>query len=227
MTAAATAPIGMFGGTFDPIHVGHLRTGYELLRAIGLAELRWIPVGNPGHRDPPLATAALRLDMVRAAIAGQSGFVLDDREIRRAGVSYTIDTLSELRAEHPGRSLCLLLGMDAFAGFTTWHRWRDILALANVVVAHRPGWQAPSAGPLAELLAQHGVAEIASLHTQPAGLLHIRKVTPLEVSSSELRELLVAGGDPRYLVPDPVRRIIMESGCYARPARRESSALRE
>ncbi len=227
MTTAATAPIGMFGGTFDPIHVGHLRTGYELSSAIGLAELRWIPVGNPGHRDPPLAPAALRLDMVRAAIAGQPGFVLDDREIRRAGVSYTIDTLGELRAEHPGRSLCLLLGMDAFAGFTAWHRWRDILAVANVVVAHRPGWQAPSAGPLAELLARYGVAEVTPLHTQPAGLLHIRKVTPLEISSSELRELLLAGGDPRYLVPDPVRRIIMESGCYARAARRIGGAPTE
>jgi nicotinate-nucleotide adenylyltransferase len=123
-----------------------------------LAELRWIPVGNPGHRDPPLASAELRLEMLRVAIAGQPGFVLDDREISRGGVSYTIDTLSELRGEYPQRSLCLLLGMDAFASFTSWHRWQEIFAVAHVVVAHRPGWQAPTTGPLAALLAERGVA---------------------------------------------------------------------
>ena len=96
-------PIGIFGGTFDPIHLGHLRTGFELLQSLQLSELRWIPVGNPGHREPPLAAAALRLEMVRAAVAGQPGFVLDEREVRRSGASYTVDTLEELHAEHPAR----------------------------------------------------------------------------------------------------------------------------
>lgn len=221
------APIGIFGGTFDPIHVGHLRTGYELMRAVGLAELHWIPVGNPGHREPPLAPASLRLEMVRAAIGDQPGFVLDDREIRRGGVSYTMDTLAELRAEYPARPLCLLLGMDAFAGFTSWHRWQEILAVAHVVVAHRPGWQAPEAGPLADLLVAHGVASVEPLHRRLSGGIHVRKVTPLEISSTELRELLVSGGDPRFLVPEAVRTIIMESGCYARRARRESGPAME
>ncbi|MFM8845517.1 MAG: nicotinate-nucleotide adenylyltransferase [Gammaproteobacteria bacterium] len=215
MSAAEDAPLGIFGGTFDPVHVGHLRTGYELMRALRLAELRWIPVGNPGHRDPPLASAELRLEMLRVAIAGQPGFVLDDREISRGGVSYTIDTLSELRGEYPQRSLCLLLGMDAFASFTSWHRWQEIFAVAHVVVAHRPGWQAPTTGPLAALLAERGVADVAALHARRAGCVHVRKVTPLEISSTDLRELLVSGGDPRFLVPEPVRSIILESGCYA------------
>jgi nicotinate-nucleotide adenylyltransferase len=209
------APIGIFGGTFDPVHVGHLRTGYELMRALRLAELHWIPVGNPGHRDPPLASAELRLEMLRVAIAGQPGFVLDDREIRRGGVSYTIDTLSELREAYPQRPLCLLLGMDAFAGFTSWHRWQEIFAVAHVVAAHRPGWQAPISGPLAALLAERGVADVATLHERRAGCVHVRKVTPLEISSTDLRELLVSGGDPRFLVPEPVRSIIVESECYA------------
>lgn len=216
MSAASSGPLGIFGGTFDPIHVGHLRTGYELMHALQLAEVRWIPVGNPGHRDPPLATAALRLEMVRLAIAGQPGFILDDREIRRSGVSRTIDTLRELREEHPDRSICVLLGMDAFAGFMQWHRWQDIFDYAHLVVAHRPGWPPPTEGPLATLLAERAMPDVGALRSAPCGGIHVRKVTPLEVSSTDLRELLVSGDDPRFLVPDPVRTIIIESGCYAR-----------
>lgn len=230
MSSASTtigSPLGIFGGTFDPIHVGHLRTGFELMCAVGLGELRWIPVGNPGHRDPPLAPAAMRLAMVRAAIAGQTGFVLDDREIRRGGVSYSIDTLCELRAENPGRSISLLLGMDAFASFLSWHRWREILDVAHVVVAHRPGWQAPDSGVLAKLLIERAVDDVAALHRRPSGYLHVRRVTPLEISSTDLRELLVAGGDPRFLVPEAVRTIILESECYARSAGRMSGAITE
>jgi nicotinate-nucleotide adenylyltransferase len=186
------------------------------MHALRLAEVRWIPVGNPGHRDPPLASAALRLEMVRLAIAGQPGFVLDDREIRRSGVSRTIDTLRELRDEQPGRSICVLLGMDAFAGFMQWHRWREIFDYAHLVVAHRPGWPPPTEGPLADLLAERAMPDVGALHARSCGGIHVRKVTPLEVSSTDLRELLVAGDDPRFLVPDPVRTVIMESGCYAR-----------
>jgi len=210
-----SAPLGIFGGTFDPIHVGHLRTGYELMHALRLAELRWIPVGNPGYRDPPLASAALRLEMVRVAIAGQPGFVLDDREIRRDGVSRTIDTLHELREEHPRHSICVLLGMDAFAGFQKWHRWQEIFDYAHLVVAHRPGWPPPTEGPLAALLAERAMPDVASLHAALCGGIHVRKVTPLEVSSTDLRDLLLARDDPRFLVPDPVRTIIDSSGCYA------------
>jgi nicotinate-nucleotide adenylyltransferase len=216
MSVATSAPVGIFGGTFDPIHVGHLRTGYELMHALQLAEVRWIPVGNPGHRDPPLASASLRLEMVRVAIAGQPGFVLDDREIRRSGVSRTIDTLCELREEYPDRSISVLLGMDAFAGFMHWHRWQEIFDYAHLVVAHRPGWPPPIDGPLAALLAERAMPDVRTLHSVPCGGIHVRKVTPLEVSSTDLRELLVAGDDPRFLVPDPVRTIIVESGCYAR-----------
>ena len=98
--------------------------------------------------------------MVQAAIADQPSFVVDDREVRRSGVSYSVDTLTELRREHPRRSLCLLLGMDAFLGLPNWHRWREILALAHVVVAHRPGWRAPTSGPLGEILVDHGTGAI-------------------------------------------------------------------
>ena len=208
-------PIGVFGGTFDPVHYGHLRTAFELWQLLRLAEVRFLPTGNPPHRDQPLAGAELRLRMVRAAVAGQPAFTVDDREIRRSGVSYSVDTLAELRTEFPRRSLCLLLGMDAFLGLPHWHRWRELLELAHVVVAHRPGWKAPTHGPLGEVMVDHGTGSIRDLHDQPAGKVYIHAVTQLEISSTELRQLILAGRDPRYLVPDEVRRLLLDTQCYS------------
>jgi nicotinate-nucleotide adenylyltransferase len=208
-------PIGVFGGTFDPIHCGHLRTAFELWQELKLAEVRFLPTGSPPHRDHLYASAELRLKMVRAAVADQPGFVVDDREVRRSGLSYSVDTLSELRREYPHRSLCLLLGMDAFLGLPTWHRWRELLTLAHIVVAHRPGWRAPTTGPLGEVLVDCGTGSIRTLHEEAAGRVYVRAVTQLEISSTELRALIVAGRDPRYLVPDAVRQIIQETRCYA------------
>jgi nicotinate-nucleotide adenylyltransferase len=213
-------PLGIFGGTFDPIHFGHLRTAFELLQVLRLDELRFVPAGNPPHRDVPLAEAGLRLAMVRAAIAGQPGFAVDDREVRRVGPSYTVTTLSELRAEFPGRPLCLVVGMDAFLGLPKWHQWREILALAHVAVAHRPGWRAPTAGALGELLVDRGTARVDDLHGFPAGRIFVHPVTQLEISSTDLRNIIVSGRDPRYLMPDAVRDIIRESGCYTIKAKR-------
>jgi len=215
-------PIGIFGGTFDPIHVGHLRTGFELLQELALDEVRWIPAGNPGHREPPLADPGLRLAMVRAAVADQPGFGVDDREVHRTGVTYTVDTLRELRTEHPQRSLCLLLGMDAFLGLPGWREWSRIVELAHLVVAHRPGWQAPVDGVLGELLASRRSLQRDALHASPAGCIHVQAVTQLEVSSTGLRDIIVSGRDPRFLVPEPVREIIRDTGCYARHGRRQS-----
>jgi nicotinate-nucleotide adenylyltransferase len=208
-------PIGIFGGTFDPIHCGHLRTAFELWQELRLAEVRLLPAGTPPHRDQLYASAELRLKMVRAAVAEQQAFVVDDREVRRTGVSYSVDTLTELRQEYPHRSLCLLLGMDAFLGLPHWHRWRELLDLAHIVVAHRPGWHAPTTGPLGEVMVDHGTGSIRELHTRPAGCIYVHAGTQLEISSTELRALLVAGRDPRYLVPDEVRQIILETRCYA------------
>jgi nicotinate-nucleotide adenylyltransferase len=209
-------PIGVFGGTFDPVHYGHLRTAFELWQLLRLAEVRFLPTGNPPHRDQPLAGAELRLRMVRAAVAGQPAFTVDDREIRRSGVSYSVDTLAELRAEYPRRSLCLLLGMDAFLGLPHWHRWRELLELAHIVVAHRPGWKAPTMGPLGEVMVDHGTGSIRELHERTAGRIYVHAVTQLEISSTELRQLIVSGLDPHYLVPDEVRRILLDSECYSR-----------
>jgi nicotinate-nucleotide adenylyltransferase len=209
-------PIGIFGGTFDPIHYGHLRTALELKQRLDLAAVHFVPVANPPHRSAPLNDGKLRLRMVEAAIRGEPGFVADDRELNRPGLSYTVDTLASFRAELTGRQpLCLLLGMDAFLGLPKWHRFSELLELAHVVVAHRPGWDAPRAGVLGEWLATRRAPSAAALAERPAGFVHVQPVTQLEISSTDLRDTLRAGRDPKYLVPDGVRQIILETECYA------------
>jgi nicotinate-nucleotide adenylyltransferase len=219
MAKGMSEPIGLFGGTFDPIHYGHLRTAFELWQSLRLAQVRFLPTGNPPHREPSLASAELRLQMVQAAIGGISAFVADDREMRRTGISYSVDTLLDLRREFPDRSLCLLLGMDAFLGMPHWHRWREIFELAHVVVAHRPGWKAPITGPLGEVMVDRGTGSVRELHGAPAGRVYVHAVTQLEISSTELRQLILAGRDLKFLVPEPVRELIATSGCYAQHSR--------
>jgi nicotinate-nucleotide adenylyltransferase len=210
-------PVGIFGGTFDPIHYGHLRTALELKALLELERVHIVPCANPPHRSAPMSDGPLRLRMVAAAVHGEQGFVADARELERDGVSYTIDTLASFRAELPDRSLCLLLGMDAFLGLPQWHRWRELTDVAHIVVAHRPGWSAPGAGTLGELLRERRAPSAAALASQPAGLVHVQPVTQLEISSTDLRDSLRAGRDPKYLVPDSVREIIIETECYAEP----------
>jgi len=207
-------PIGIFGGTFDPIHFGHLRTAFELLQVLRLSEVRFLPAGNPPHRESTVASPELRLQMVQAATQDQPGFIVDDREIRREGLSYSVDTMRTFRADFPERSLCLIVGMDAFLGLPKWHQWRELLELVHVAVAHRPGWRAPSSGPLGELLVDRGTGRIDDLHEALAGRIFIHAGTQLEISSTEFRKLVAAGRDPRYLMPDAVRDIIQQTGCY-------------
>jgi len=208
--------MGIFGGTFDPIHYAHLRTAFELQQALRLREIRFVPAGNPPHRDQPLADPQLRLSLVKAAIAGQPGFVVDDREVAKTTPSYSVETLAELRHEYPDRSICLIVGMDAFLGLPKWHQWRDIFELAHLVVAHRPGWRAPGMGPLGELLVDRGTGRINDLHDSRFGCIYIHAVTQLEISSTDVRQLIAMGRDPRFLMPDSVRKLILESNCYSK-----------
>jgi nicotinate-nucleotide adenylyltransferase len=210
------SPIGIFGGTFDPIHYGHLRTAFEMLQALRFGELRFVPSGDPPHRGETYAPASLRLEMVRAATANEPRFVVDDCEVRRQGPSYTVDTLAAMREEQPEAPMGLILGMDAFLGLADWHRWNEILDHAHIVVAHRPGWRAPDIGAIGELISEHGTHRIDDLHEQRDNLIYIHAVTQLEISSTEIRDLVGAGRDPRFLMPDVVRDIITESNCYSK-----------
>ena len=210
-------PIGIFGGTFDPVHVGHLRTAHELRTGLDLAEVRFIPSRVPPHRPPTIAPEALRLRMLEAALDGQPGFVVDGRELRRPGPSFMVDTLASLRQELPTRPLCLLLGMDAFFGLPAWHRWQDILTLAHIVVARRPGFSEQTDGEIGQLLRSRETTDSQALGTALAGCILVREVTQLEISSSAIRNLVAAGGDPRFLVPDAVLELITKTHIYANP----------
>jgi len=207
-------PIGVFGGTFDPIHYGHLRSAFEMLQALSFEEMRFVPCGDPPHRGVTHASAEQRFHLVDCAIGEQEGFIADDRELRRDGPSYTIDTLASLRQEFPKRSLGLIVGMDAFLGLPGWHRWDDILDVAHIVVAHRPGWKAPDIGVLGDLITEYGTHKVGDLHAMTHGRIHIHAVTQLEISSTEIRDLVAAGRDPRFLMPDEVRDEILNNGIY-------------
>jgi nicotinate-nucleotide adenylyltransferase len=214
-------PIGVFGGTFDPIHFGHLRAAFELAELLSLDHVLFIPAADPPHRGRPLADAATRLAMVRAAVEDEESFVVDDREIRRPGPSYTVLTLAELRGLHGARPLVLLLGMDAFLGLPTWHRWTELLQLSHVAVAHRPGAVLPSTGELGRLLASARTSDSGQIAAAPAGRIFVHPGTQLDISSTDLRAALQAGRDPRYLMPEAVRRMINATGIYARPGETE------
>ncbi|HEV2112246.1 MAG TPA: nicotinate-nucleotide adenylyltransferase [Gammaproteobacteria bacterium] len=206
--------IGIFGGTFDPIHYGHLRPALEILDALSLDSMLFIPAGQPPHRRAPRAGAELRLAMVRAAVQGERRFQVDERELRRSGPSYMADTLAELKREYPDTALVLVLGTDAFLGLSGWERWREIFDHAHVTVAHRPGWWLQAEGELASLLAERYVADAAEALKRPAGGILLRPVTQLEISSTRIREEAAAGRELRYLVPDAVRDLIVNSACY-------------
>jgi nicotinate-nucleotide adenylyltransferase len=193
-------PLAIFGGTFDPVHLGHLSVAWEAAELLD-AEVRLLPASVPPHRGAPVASAAQRVAILRAALHGQSRLTLDTRELDRDGPSFTIDTLHELRAEQGDRPLVLLLGADAFAGLASWHRWRELFEAAHIGVLSRPGVSAGLPDALEREVAGRRIADAAGLRALPAGKVVELAVTPLEISATRIRELLAAGRDPRYLLP--------------------------
>lgn len=206
--------IGILGGTFDPVHFAHLRCGVELYQGLSLDELRFIPCYRPPHRDEPCASPEQRLEMLRIAVQDQPGFVVDERELRRGGASYMVDTLASLRDEHRDTPLCLLLGLDAFVYLNSWHRWEDLTGLAHLAVMERPGFTGKPAPEVAELLQRCLVRDPAALRDEKAGRIIRWPVTQLEISATRIREMLAAGRSPRYLLPDGVVEYIRNTNLY-------------
>lgn len=206
--------IGIFGGTFDPIHYGHLRPALDVQQALGLEQVRFIPLAVAVHRNQPAASAKQRLALLQAALAGQPGFVADEREIRRSGDSYTLHTLQDLHTEFPGTPLCLFVGGDAFNDYLTWHRPMEILQLAHLVVMQRPGSGTPADPELARLAAERRCSDPGKLEKSPAGSIFFHTVTQLEISSTRIRSLLGSGLSPRFLLPDPALEIIERERIY-------------
>ena len=215
-------PIGIFGGTFDPIHYGHLRLAQELATGFELEQVRFIPAGHPPHRGEPAVSSRQRLEMVRLAIAGNAAFALDEREIFKQGPCYTVDTLAELRGElGEQQPVALLLGADAFLGLTTWHDWQALFELAHIVVAHRPGfpqvaWADNMPEPLKRALRQRQQNDAGALRATPAGGIFAHTITALDISATYIRNSLQAGNSPRYLLPDAVLDYIRTHNLYTR-----------
>jgi nicotinate-nucleotide adenylyltransferase len=211
------APIGIMGGTFDPVHFGHLRLADEAAEILGLACVRWIPAGQPSHRNAPMASAVHRLEMVKLAIARHPSFELDDAEIRQSRPSYTVETLERLRRELGAmRPIVLLLGTDSFRNLTTWERWRDLFELAHIFVGLRPGHSLTPGGMPAELAAQwrarSGTPE--EILARPAGRVVIYATTALDISASAIRAHFAQGLSPRYLLPAAVLEYIERQRIY-------------
>lgn len=208
-------PIAILGGTFDPVHIGHLRAAIEAREALGADEIRLLPCALPPHREQPQVGADERLRMLEAAIAGLPGLRSDDRELRRNGPSYTYDTLVSLRAEIGAqRPLVLVLGADAFAGLPTWHRWRELNGLAHVAVLTRPDAHGLIDPRLEEMLASAGTSQASDLRQSPHGRVLRLQIPPLPVSSTLVRERLRQGRSVRFLVPDPALALIAAQGWY-------------
>jgi nicotinate-nucleotide adenylyltransferase len=207
----AKLAIGVFGGTFDPVHYGHLRIALDAREALGLQQVRLIPLAHAVHRDQPETPAGIRLEMLRAAVAGRDDLVVDDREIAREGPSYTIDTLRSLHADFPDRTLCLLLGGDAFDGFADWREPDGILAIADLVVLQRPGHPEPADPRVRRLLARHRVERLVP---RRVGQIIEVPVTQLDIASSDIRRRIAAGLSADFLTPPAVIDLIERHGLY-------------
>lgn len=207
--------VGILGGTFDPLHFGHIKPALELLHKLSLQEIRFIPCRIPPHRPMPKASPKHRWAMLNIVVRGQPGFVADARELRREGPSYTVSTLLDLRDElGQERPLCLIMGADAFSGLTNWYHWEKILRLAHIIVLARPGSKLPDEGPLAELLESARLMGPQYLPKSPQGGILPCQVTPVNISSTAIRKCIQAGKTPRYMLPGAVWAYIKQHQLY-------------
>jgi nicotinate-nucleotide adenylyltransferase len=214
------SPIGILGGTFDPIHFGHLRLAQEVAEQLRLAEVRFMPGGTPPHRAAPVASAAHRLAMVRLAVAGNALFTVDARETMSEAPAYTVDTLTALRSEvGAAQSLVLLLGADAFLDLAAWSRWHRLFDLAHIAVAYRPGfpvdtWQSRMPQPLAAEYNARLMHQPFSVHVAPAGGIVVVPIAALDISATMIREATRRGRNSRYLLPDSIYQYMQEHEIY-------------
>ncbi len=206
--------IGIYGGTFNPVHYGHLRTALEVRELFALDELRLIPCRLPPHRDQPDVSGEMRYEMLQIAVANTAGLHVDRRELDREGPSYMVDTLKSLREENSGAPLLLFIGADAFAGLERWYQWQALFDYAHIVVMTRPGY---AAQPLPDFLQRRLVEDRVRLQARSAGCLFFQAVTLLDISATQIRHLIATGGNPQFLLPDAVLAFIQQNQLYQAP----------
>ena len=216
--------IGLFGGTFNPVHWGHVRTAAQLQKTLGMERVIMVPAGIPPHRDLPDVDAQTRLEMVEAAVKAQLAMEpgrieVDDRELRRSGPSYTVDTLKAYREQFPQQSIAFIVGADAFLQLHTWHEWQKIFEYAHLIVVHRPGWSLEKVDELLPdvlrpVVVARSVTDPGLLQKQLAGLLLCLNVTEINISSSEIRKKIASGESVEKWVPESVVNIIESRKLY-------------
>lgn len=208
------AGIGILGGTFDPVHCGHLRLALEVRDMLALDSVRLLPAPNPRLRATPRADASRRLELLHAAVDDEPGLAVDPRELARDGPTRTVETLEFYRQEFSDEAIVFILGMDSFRSLDRWHRWRELIGLAHLVVAQRPGGSLPGSGPVADLLEQRRCDDVATLMAKPAGYIMICAPPLLDISATRIRTLMAEGRSIRFLVPDKVIEVIDRTRCY-------------
>lgn len=209
--------IAVFGGTFNPVHNGHLRLALDLVQQLQFDQMRLVPCHIPTHRADPGVASERRAQMVALGIAGNTSLQMDDRELRRDSASYSLDTLMQLRAERgPACSLTLVMGLDTYLGLPKWYRWRELLQYSHLLVVNRPGYQLPTAGELIEFDRTYRAGP-ELLAEQPAGAVVHLNIRALDISATEIRTLTAAGLSTRFLLPESVRNYIAEQQLYRAP----------
>ncbi len=207
------APIGILGGTFDPVHVGHLRLALEVYELLNLGAVRMLPLNLPNHREPPVVSAKTRLEMLLSVADGER-LIADDRELRRGGISYTIDSLESLRVEFSNHPICLLLGADAFHGLCGWHRWQELLSFCHIVIVARPDADSALDPRLQRLIEAVQATDPDALRDELFGRIYFQPIPLLPISSSDIRLRIAGGRDISYLVSSTVQRLIEQRQLY-------------
>jgi nicotinate-nucleotide adenylyltransferase len=213
---SGTEPLALFGGTFDPVHYGHLRCADEAREMLRLETLYLLPAGTPVHRRNPGASARQRLDMLRLALNEFPHLEIDEREIRRQGPSFMVDTLQELRTEFPERPLLLLVGQDAVNLLHTWSRWQQLLELTHLVILTRPGTSAQYRDDVRTLIESRTATDLQQLSASEAGSVYHLAVTAIDVSATSIKRIIGTGRSPGPMLPAAVLDYIDDNGLYVR-----------
>ena len=206
--------IGVFGGSFDPIHFGHLLAAQTCIEQLSLKKLLFVPCHQHPFGKQFSASNQQRLDMLQRAIADNQLLAIDDRELHSEQTSYTFDTLNALAQDYPEQKLAFIIGIDAFANLPSWHRWQEILELAHIIVLPRPGFILPESGELYDYLCQHYCVDPKTLADSTSKIVII-DAPLLEISSSEIRDMFAKKQNPRYLLPNKVLNYIKEQHIYS------------
>ncbi len=207
--------VAIMGGTFDPIHNGHLRTAVEVLDRYQYSELRLIPCFQPVHKGWPSVSPQQRLEMAKLAISGDSRLRVDSREMDREGPSYSVDTLRDIRSEiGPNESLIMVLGMDSFLSLPTWQNWQELIQYSHLLVVSRPGWEPDLISELSAFCENYRAASSHELQCAPSGRVWFETLTPLGISSSMIRALARKNESIAYLLPEPVQKYIEQHQLY-------------